>query len=105
MVSMVTYLWGIVTMETAFYLNTVGSKQRGAWDKHLGCVLSYAKDNTGELAADLMMQYHKRISSFPGKKKKSWKKNNLTKTTNTHTFKITTVVYSHEPTQNVCWSF
>lgn len=32
MVSMVTALWGIVSMETAFYLKTEGSKQWGAQD-------------------------------------------------------------------------
>lgn len=58
MVSMVTSLWGIVSMETGIYLNTGRSKQQGATYEHMGCILSYATDSTGDGAADFMMQNH-----------------------------------------------
>ena len=67
------------------------------------CVLSCPTGSTEDEAADPMMQQQKRrLWHFTADPREH---NTLTKTNNAHVFKMPTVTYSHEHSQDVLWSF
>lgn len=111
-----SYLGNSLYGNSLIYLpNTGGSKQWGAQDGVMACMwrgVSFHMPQTAQMtmAADLMMQYHTQcLWLLPDisllRTADPWKNNTLTKTTNAHTFKMPTVTYSHEHSQNVLWSF